>query len=147
MRLAPVLCAALLLSGVAPALADEQLVRKAGEWEVTRKPPPGQSGASEVRKTCYPVDQTLADAVSKGMQDCTKKDVHTVGGKMTIDALCKLDDAPVSLHAIISRTGENQFHTEGRMHFDNPPANTPADATIVTDAKWLGPCPAGSPQQ
>ncbi len=143
MRFVPACAAILLLSSAGTALADQDLIRKAGEWEVTRVPNPGETGAPDKRKSCYANDQTLSDAVAKGMQDCTKKDIRMVGGVMNIDAICKLNGAQVTVKGAISRTGEDSFHTESHMHFDAPPKGTPADITLATDAKRLGPCQAG----
>ncbi len=144
MRLVPASAVALLLLSFAgAALGDQDLIRKAGEWEVTRAHAAGETGAPETRKTCYATDQTLAEAASKGMQDCTKKDIRMVGAVMNIDAICKVDGAQVTVKGTISKTNENSFHTESHMHFDAPPKDTPADISVVTDAKWLGPCKPG----
>jgi hypothetical protein len=142
-RLMALFIVALALSTAAQA--DQELIRKAGEWQVTLVNKPGDSSPPQSRQTCYAKDETLSDAVANGMKQCSAKSVKTIGQQVVIDASCTVDSAPVTTHVVITQNGANAFHTESHLHFMNPPEGGQTDIDVVTDAKWLGACPAGAP--
>jgi hypothetical protein len=64
-----------------------------------------------------------------------------------MDATCPgPNNGKVSIHAVVTQTGPETFHTESTMHMDGAPQGAPADMTMATDGKRLGPCQPGDKQ-
>jgi hypothetical protein len=137
MKLSPVLAIGLVLPMVG-AHADVPFARKAGEWQITVMQKDGKADPPET--FCYGT-ATVAD-ITKGMGDCTKRDIRATTGATTIDAICTKGDRQATLHIVITATSDSSYHSELHATY-SPPISGTSDVDIVTDAKWLGPCPEG----
>ena len=128
--------------------ADDALMRKSGEWQVTvNRDDAGKGAAPQTRKICYGTDQPLGDYATRGMKDCSRKDVVPSGKVLTITAVCTFNGAPFTVQGTIAATGKDAYHSEEHIHFDQPAEGMPADVAVKTDAKRLGACQPNEPAQ
>jgi hypothetical protein len=134
------------LLGVAVTASADDIVRRAGEWQVTmQNGPMGQM----TQKVCFATDQTAAQlsALKGPMKNCTAGNVSTSGNSLTMEATCPgPNNGKVTVHAVVTQTAPDTFHTESTMHMDGAPQGMPADMTMTTDGKRLGPCQPGDKQ-
>jgi hypothetical protein len=137
MHLFPMLAAGSLLLTVA-ALADEPSVRKAGEWQVTTIGPDGN--ANPPKSYCY--GQASITDLMKSMGVCSKRDISTIGNTTTVDAICTKGTQQVTAHMTITAASDTSRHAESQFTY-LPPVAGMGHIDIVSDSKWLGPCPAG----
>ena len=137
MRLFFVLAAgALLLAG--GAQAGDPGMRRAGLWQVTIIGPDGKPRPP--RTYCYAA-RSIADS-AKSFGTCSRNDVSKLGDTTTIDASCTNGAHQMSLHMTLTAMGETAYHAKMHATYSPPIAGMGA-MDMVSDSKWLGPCPPG----
>lgn len=149
MRRRLVLVAIGLTAAAAPAFALDMPTRKAGLWEVkmvfeSRNLPP------QVMKQCVDAatDKLMnANFGGSNEQNCSKQDMHNVGGTMVIDSVCKFGPATTTSHAVVTGSFDSAYTidvTSTRQGGPAMPGQAPGAAThMKIDAKWMGACAAG----
>lgn len=137
MHLFPMLAAGSLLLTVA-ALADEPSVRQAGEWQVTTIGPGGK--ANPPKSYCY--GQASITDLMKSMGVCSKRDISTIGTRTTVDAICTKGTQQVTAHMTITAASDTSRHAQLQFIY-SPPIAGMSNIDIISDSKWLGPCPNG----
>jgi hypothetical protein len=134
----------MLLGAAATVLAADYPPRKPGLWELTRSSPNPRYP--------LPLQQICLDAatdallykfgMSAGRQTCSKFDVQSAGGKVQVDAVCKLGATTTSSHSVITFSGDTAYHENISLHYDPPLMGKTSDSSATTDARWMGTCPS-----
>jgi hypothetical protein len=130
---------AALLAMTATASAD-QVMRRAGEWEIKmQNGPMGQM----TQKVCFSTDKSAADlSEMKGrMKECADPSVNASGNTVTVDVTCTPQPGgKVTIHAVVTTAGPDAFHTETHMKMEGGPQGMPPEMTMVSDARRIGAC-------
>jgi len=144
----PLAMIVLALVFAAPAFALDMPARKAGLWEI-RMAFEGRNLPAQVMKQCVDAatDRQMNNFGGPAQGACAKQDVSHSGGTMTVDSVCKFDDATTTSHAVVTGSIDSAYTmqvTSTRAGGRPLPGMTPGAATHMTiQAKWLGPCAAG----
>lgn len=131
--LVPFAVCTLALSAVAAELPS----RKPGLWDLTMNM--GISGVPpRTMQQCIDAasDQALHAQAGMGGENCSKRDVVTAPGKITIDSICNIGGRQVTSHIVVAGSFDSAYTTTisstGGLR----------DTNMTMDAKWLGPCKA-----
>ena len=133
----------------APALALDLPTRKAGLWELKmifegRNLPP-----TTMKHCTDAATDKLMNANFGGSkeQHCSKQDMKTSGGTITIDSVCKFGEATTTTHAVVTGSFDSAYTIKTastRQGGPRMPGVAPGAETHMTiEAKWLGACAAG----
>ena len=80
-------------------------------------------------------------------QACSKQDMKTSGGTITIDSVCKFGEATTTSHAVVTGSFDSAYNidvTSTRAGGPPMPGVAASGATHMTvEGKWVGPCAAG----
>jgi hypothetical protein len=143
-----VIVTAAILSA-APALALDLPARKAGLWEL-KMIFEGRNLPAQVMKHCTDAatDKLMnANFGGSNEQACSKQDMKTSGGTITIDSVCKFGEATTSSHAVITGSFDSAYTMKvasTRQGGLAVPGVAPGAETHMTiEGKWTGPCAAG----
>ena len=142
-RAAMLLCVPAVLA--ATASADMWPHRKPGLWQMTMTM---QGAPMPPMKSKYCVDAATESALIAAGQNAANKMCKSSGFRMTggagsVDAVCKFDNITSTSHTTIMFAGDSAYHSETRSHMSPAPAYMKADSVMTSDARWIGPCPAG----
>ena len=116
--------------------------RKAGQWQITStsdnpKVPP------RIEDVCLDeaTDALLYKfALGASQQMCSKYDWKNLGGgKVSVDATCKLGAMQMTIRGDITFTGNTAYREEIKTYFE-PPLRGRSDAASIHEAKWTGAC-------
>jgi hypothetical protein len=147
MRRLLIVTAAILAA--APALALDLPTRKAGLWEL-KMIFEGRNLPPTVMKHCTDAatDRLMnANFGGSNEQACSKQDMKTSGGTITIDSVCKFGEATTSSHAVITGSFDSAYTMKvasTRQGGPPMPGVAPGAETHMTiEAKWTGACAAG----
>jgi Protein of unknown function (DUF3617) len=141
--------AAIGLLLAAPALALDLPSRKAGLWEL-KMIFEGRNLPPTTMKHCVDAatDKLMnANFGGSNEQACSKQDMKTSGGTITIDSVCKFGEMTSTSHAVVNGSFDSAYtiKVESTRQGGPPmPGVTPGAVTHMTiEAKWSGPCAAG----
>jgi len=126
-----------------PARTDPWPHRKPGLWQTTMtmqgvpRPPMTSKYCVDEATESYMMNQ------GQGMmqQSCPTHDVHVMGGRGTIDMVCKFGSMTQTSHTLVTFTGNAAYHSETKSHMTPPMPYGKADQQMSVDATWTGPCP------
>jgi hypothetical protein len=132
----------------APAFAIDMPPRKPGQWEVAMEFV-GAKMPAQVVKQCVDVESDKLMNTQFGgsaQENCSKKDVQKGEGTMTVDSVCKVGDATVTTHSVITGSFDSAYTVNvtskregGKAVPGMPPGGT---MQMKIGAKWLGACAA-----
>ena len=132
-----------------PSLALDLPTRKAGLWEL-KMTFVGRNLPATVMRQCVDAatDKLMnADFAGSNAQACSKQDMKTSGGTITIDSVCKFGEATTTSHAVVTGSFDSAYTIDvasTRQGGPPMPGVAPGAHTHMTiDAKWSGPCAAG----
>ncbi|MBI2713425.1 MAG: DUF3617 family protein [Rhizobiales bacterium] len=138
-----------LLFAAAPALALDLPTRKAGLWEL-KMIFEGRNLPPTVMKHCTDAatDRLMnANFGNSNEQHCSKQDMKTSGGTITIDSVCKFGDMTTTSHAVVTGSFDSAYTMKvasTRQGGPSLPGSVPGAETHMTiEAKHLGSCEAG----
>jgi hypothetical protein len=139
---------AVTLLFAAPALALDMPLRKAGLWEM-KMVFDGRSMPAQTMRQC--IDQATDKAMQVqygGAQGaCSKQDIKTVAGALTIDSVCKVGAATTTTHGVVTGSFDSAYTmnvTSTSAGGPPMPGATPgAETKITIEAKYVGACQAG----
>jgi Protein of unknown function (DUF3617) len=132
-----------------PALALDLPARKAGLWELTMTFP-GQHIPAQTVKQCVDAatDRLMNSSFGgQAQRNCSKQDMHSSGGTITVDSVCSFAGATTTSHAVITGSFDSAYTMEvtstrrGGPQIPGMPAGGTTHMTV--SAKWRGPCAKG----
>jgi Protein of unknown function (DUF3617) len=131
-----------LLLLAAAAHADGQPEQKTGLWQRTSQTTEdGKAQAAE--KTQHCVDAATLEMVKRALADaakqCSKYDLHQIGGKWILDSVCSFGATTLTLHQETSMNGDSAYHSESESRY-SPPLHGGGQTRTVTDGVWMGSC-------
>ncbi len=141
------LAAAVAIVLAAPALALDLPARKAGLWEI-KMAFEGRNLPQQVAQHCIDAaTDKLMNSIggSMGRENCSKQEVKRVGASIVIDSVCKVGDATVTSHGVVSGDFNSAYTikvTSTREGGRQVPGAAAGATTMTIDAKWTGPCQA-----
>ena len=146
MRLTTVLIAAAIpLAAALPAQAQDYPKLKAGQWETTTTSSknPGTPQSKITMCTDDAVQKKMMD-MGKGMSKemCSKTDMRREGGKFIGDSVCKIGDATMTSHSVMTVQGDTAYKTVVNATYD-PPFMGMKETTTTIEARNVGPCRDG----
>jgi len=148
MRRHLVIVTAAILSA-SPALALDLPTRKAGLWEL-KMIFEGRNLPPTVMKHCTDAatDKLMnANFGGSNEQHCSKQDMKTSGGTITIDSVCKFGEMTTTSHAVVTGSFDSAYTIKvasTRAGGPPMPGVAPGAETHMTiEAKWMGACSAG----
>jgi hypothetical protein len=131
-----------------PVAALDLPTRKAGLWEI-KIAFEGRNLPAQVAQHCIDAEtDKLMNSVggNMGRENCSKKDVQRVGNTVVVDSVCKVGEATVTAHAVVSGDFNSAYTvkvTSTREGGRPMPGVTPGAATTMTiEGKWTGACAA-----
>jgi hypothetical protein len=138
------LCTSLIgLSGVDARAGDlRTMMRQSGEWELTMA---GGLMPKTTQRGCYAGDKSVADLANKNMKNCSQKSVNITAGMAIVDAVCQMQSIQVTVHSMITPTGDAAFHSDNHVHLEGMPAirGIPNEMVMSVDGHRTGPCQPG----
>jgi hypothetical protein len=139
------LAVALPLAVAAPALAQDYPKLKAGQWETTTtsSKSPGTPQNKITMCTDDAVQKKMMD-MGKGMSKemCSKTDMRREGGKYIGDSVCKIGDATMTSHSVMTVQGDTAYKTVVNATYD-PPFMGMKETTTTIEGRNTGPCRDG----
>lgn len=104
----------------------------------------GGPGVKMNAQMCIGPD-TAADMAWHGPRspgkNCTQQ-MHPSMGGLTFDSTCRMGKGTMTSHGVVSGDLNSAYTVDMTTHMDPPQAGM-SDMKMSTQAKWLGPCPAG----
>ncbi len=126
-----------------PAIADDIMVIKAGEWSHTMSL--GRGAPGSVIKTCAASDRTMTDeGLEKMMPGKKCQFTHSrAGGSVVINSVCDLGSTKINSVTTVTVLSANDYQMTSKGHISNPPQGMPAE--IAMESRWTrtGPCQRG----
>ena len=123
------------------------MMQQPGEWELTMS---GGGGLlpTTTQRGCYAAKTSVTDLANKNIKNCDQKSINIDSGMATVDAVCQLQGMKVTVHSIITPTGDAAFHGDSHVHLDGLPkiAGIPSEIVMSVDAHRTGPCQPGDKQ-
>jgi hypothetical protein len=118
--------------------------RKSGLWEIVMTSPQMGNRAMTIQQC---VDQAtdnmmeMDDAMDEETQ-CRQPNVRQEGGRLVLEAVCKLGKSTARARAVLSGNFESAYKADVKATYD-PPLEGLRESTQVIEGKWLGPCRPG----
>ncbi len=140
-----ILAAIATLVPLAPASAIDLPARKPGLWELTMTFE-GRNLPPRVTQNCIDAQtdammNAAGNEMSSGM--CSKQDVQKTGGTIVTDSVCKIGNATVTTHGVISGDFNSAYTVKSASKREGAPMpGMPAngETKMTIEAKWLGAC-------
>jgi len=128
------------------ATALDLPARKPGLWEISMVME-GRNVPPRVSQNCIDAaTDKVMSSLGSDMRTCSKQDVQKSGGTLTVDSVCKVGDATVTSHSVVTGDFNSAYSvklTSKREGGPPIPGMTPGAETQMTiQAKWLGACKA-----
>jgi hypothetical protein len=142
-------CSLFTVPAFTPALALGMPQRKAGLWELKTEFQGGHLPARTMRQCIDAASDKLMNAnfAAPGQEACSKRDIKSVGGTITIDSVCKFGATTTTSHAVVSGSFDSAYTVEVTSTRDGGrplPGMAPGAAThMKIAATWLGACEKG----
>ena len=134
-----------MLALMAPAVAEELPVRKAGLWEMKIVKTGSQLPDLTMQHcTDLSTDKEMSDSVSPlAKQICSKRDIQKTATGHVSDSVCSVAGVSMTTHAEIVGDFNSAYTVTSMTHSDKGPTGKPLDTTTKIEAKWLGDCKPG----
>ena len=143
--LSALLAVAFPLAVSVPALAQDYPKLKAGQWETTTtsSKSPGAPQSKITMCTDDEVQKKMMD-MGKGMSKemCTKSDMRREGNRYVGDSVCKVGDATMTSHSVMTIQGDAAYKTVVNATYD-PPFMGMRETTTTIEGRNTGPCRDG----
>jgi hypothetical protein len=122
------------------ARADDPVLRRGGEWQVTT----AAQGALHPPslKRCFGPGRLSDFAAKLATGHCAQSHVQRDGDVVVVDMTCPVGPGQASIHDVITLSGDTAYHSEMHMTY-TPPVHGLSEMTLSQDGKWLGACAAG----
>jgi hypothetical protein len=148
--LRPLAVAALGLITTIPAFAIDMPQRKAGLWEL-KMDFEGRAMPATTMKQCVDAktDKLLNEQFSgpSSPAACSKNEIVKTATGMTIDAVCKIDEATTTTHTVVTGSFDSAYtmNITATRSGGRPIPGMPSDGKtqMTMQVTWLGPCAAG----
>ncbi|MDR3466705.1 MAG: DUF3617 family protein [Xanthobacteraceae bacterium] len=135
---------ALALGAAAPAIAsaEDLPTRKPGLWELrmTTGPLPAMTMQQCTDEAIDRQMSTMFGPLQKEM--CARNEVQKTAAGYTVDTTCNAGAAPLTSHLDITGDFQSAYTVKVSAQAGDAPAESPPDASLVVEAKWVGPCKA-----
>lgn len=115
--------------------------RKSGLWELKTQME-GMPSHGAMQMCVDKASDNVMQERYKEKVDCSKMEVKSSPGKVTIDSVCKFEDTTATTFAVITGDFEAGYKNDMRIRY-TPPRQGMGDMHIVQEARWLGPCQPG----
>jgi len=136
------LCAATAAASATVTASAAEMMRRAGEWEITIDAGPMGPMSQTI---CFKTDKSAVElSTMRGRltKDCATPGVGIGGASVTVDTTCTgPGNGKVTVHAVIKPNGPDAYRMESHLSFEGLP-----EMTLLTDAKRVGPCQPGDKQ-
>jgi hypothetical protein len=148
MRLSPPLIAVAFLPAfavVTSAFAQDYPKLKAGQWETTTTSSKNPNAPQNKITMC--TDDTVQKQMmimGEGMRRemCSKSDLRREGGKFVGDSVCRIGDATMTSHSVMTIQGDTAYKTVVNASYD-PPFMGMKESTTTIEGRNTGPCRDG----
>jgi len=125
-----------------PAMAQDYPKLKAGQWETTTTS--SKSPGAPVNTITMCTDDTVQKqmmSMGEGMRRemCSKSDLRREGGKFVGDSVCKIGDATMRSHSVMTLQGDTAYKTVINATYD-PPFMGMKESTTTIEGRNIGPC-------
>jgi len=142
MRLAAVLVLAVAFPGLAIQAAEEIPKRKPGLWEL-KTTLAEMGGFTNTLQICIDEEfDDLMDTAGDDEADCSEQVVRRDGGRVFVDAVCRIDGTTATLRGAFDGDFSSQYAGQIKTTYDPPMQGM--DATHLTlEARWLSACLPG----
>jgi hypothetical protein len=143
--LSALLAVAFPLAVSVPVLAQDYPKLKAGQWETTTTSSknPGVPQSKITMCTDDAVQRKMMD-MGKGMSKemCTKSDLRREGNRYVGDSVCKVGDATMTSHSVMTIQGDTAYKTVVNATYD-PPFMGMKETMTTIEGRNTGPCRDG----
>jgi Protein of unknown function (DUF3617) len=97
-----------------PALALDMPQRKAGLWELKTEFQGGHLPARTMRQCIDAASDKLMNGnfAAFGQEACSKRDIKSAGGTITVDSVCKFGATTTTSHAVVSGSFDSAYTVE-----------------------------------
>jgi hypothetical protein len=134
-----------LCAMVVPAAAAEMPTRKTGLWEL--KMNFARNAPQTVMQQCTDAetDKLLHSTSGNAAQEnCSNRDITTVGGQMVIDSVCTIAGKTITSHAVVTGSFDSAYVMNVTTKSEGGPQRPGemGELTMTLEGKWLGPCKA-----
>ncbi len=136
------LCLGVLVFIAVPVVSAEMPKRKAGLWEIQTHMEGIPSMGAIQQCIDESTDTLMQQQAAKGKTDCSVMDVKRSNGRVSIHSVCKAEGITITSNAIFEGSFESAYKGTIKSHYD-PPLNGMSDVTVLSDARWVGPCQPG----
>ena len=128
------------------ALAGGPPELKEGFWSLDRQTidnPGNKKDAWAPIKICrdHAYDQYVLE-LAKKVPGCTAVSESTQGNVYSADLKCVIGSTTLETKSTTTAQGDTAFHSESRTVY-TPPMEGKTETIMISDAKYLGACPAG----
>ncbi len=135
---------ALCLLGAVPA--DDPPPMKEGLWEIHTKTVeiPSHQTTERSEKLCrsHAYDDYAHAAAQKRESNCKTISKTTANNVTTTETACTIGTTVIRNKGTLTMTGDTAARTEGTATY-TPPVAGKTGMTLVSEQKYIGPCPAG----
>jgi hypothetical protein len=139
----PALLALALLATVCAAQGLDVPTMKEGLWKlhmVTTSPGGKSDEATYSLCRNHAYDQQAHELIKK--TGCTMIEGPAAGSKRTFTSTCKAGATTITTKAILTFSGDTQFHTESSTNY-SPALSGKTQDNMVQDQTYVGACPVG----
>jgi hypothetical protein len=138
--LAGLLCAA-------PALALDLPTRKAGLWDIKMTMEGRSMPPMGVQQCVDAATDKQMNSIGGNMrqEQCSKQDMQKVGSTIVVDSVCKVGQATVTTHAVITGDFNSAYTVKVTSKRDGavgPGMPAEGSTNMTIEAKWLSACKA-----
>lgn len=145
MRLPAALLAVVFPLAAAPVLAQDFPMLKAGQWETTTTSAKSP-GAAQNRITMCTDEAVQKQMMTMGegmrREMCSKSDLRREGAKFVGDSVCKIGEATMTSHSVMTVEGDTAYKTVVTATYD-PPFMGMKESTTTIQGRNVGPCRDG----
>lgn len=117
--------------------------RKPGLWEISMTMEGGRIPPRVAQHCIDAATDKMMSSVGSDMRSCSKQDVQTSPGGMTVDSVCTFGGATVTTHAVMTGDFNSAYTvktTSKRSGAAMPGMPAGGETQMTIAAKWLGAC-------
>jgi len=143
LHLAPLLLAGLTMSLMAcNTWASDAPKRKSGLWEISMVME-GTPGMGPIQQCIDSHTDDLMQQNGKGKKpDCSVMDIKNQGNKVSVHAICKLNETTTTTDAVFVGSFETAYKGDIKTSY-KPPLHGMSVSNMTMNAKWLSACKPG----
>jgi hypothetical protein len=127
----------------AAAYGDTSTPLRPGLWRITTTVAlvPGRVGTNDMCMDRATERRLITSTSEKPPENCSRYDRTFTATGATVDTVCSMQGMTSTTHRVVTYVSDTAYAVNIRAASTRP--NTqPYEATIVSHAKWQGPCPA-----